>query len=93
MEQPNQTNPEPKKTSYKPLIIILIVLLALLGGYVLSRFYFQERAADTNTAVEEKPALIGAAFSYLEGAVEYKAPEGQWLRAELNDNLFLRCGL
>ncbi len=94
MEEQNQTTPiqdnkpETKKTSYKPLIIILIILIILLGGYAVYRLYFQEETVSTNTVVEDKTVDIGAAFSYLEGAVEYKEVNGEWIKAELSDDLF-----
>ncbi|MDZ7798780.1 MAG: FecR family protein [Patescibacteria group bacterium] len=82
---------ENKKSSYLPYVLTLVFILVIIGGYMAYQLYFtEEEVTNTNTVAEEveEKTEIGATFSYLEGVVEYKEPNGQWARASLNDNLF-----
>ena len=58
----------------------LVVVLAVIG---LAYIYLT-----SGEIQEESVATNGAAFSYIEGIVEVKAPEGEWTRADSSTDLF-----
>lgn len=59
----------------------LVVVLAVIG---LAYIYL----TSNETTKEETAAANGAAFSYIEGIVEVKAPEGEWTRANVDTDLY-----
>ncbi len=70
-----------KSSSPIKTFLSLVVVLAVIGlAYI---YLTSNETTDEETIVEN-----GAAFSYIEGIVEVKAPEGEWKRADVSTDLY-----
>lgn len=69
------------------IIIVLVLVLAAIFVYYLIplKNQIQEPAQEQEQAEE---TTLGASLAYIEGAVEYKEPEGEWKRADQKINLY-----
>src|SRR3989338_8895888 len=72
-------------------LIVLILAVVLVGGAIVYKLdeisKLMNKPAQTDPPSEAAAAAAGAKLAYIEGAVEYKKPDGQWLRAEVGTDL------
>ena len=74
-----------KNNNLSLIVSILILVVVVVGFFALNLNLQGKNVKKEEAKKEEATALLGASIAYIEGAVEYKEPQGDWKRAEQGD--------